>query len=166
MKAEAILINRPRRQGRSRRALFGLLTLLAWMIWLSLWLPLLTALAWLAGVRISYLELIRRHHGEGWYDLLTVLGIALVALLVAALWSGYNFRRFHDRNRRRGRPPAQLPAMAEKLEVPLPLAEKMRGASRMVLGFDAQDNVCAVNVMLPVRKDGSAGPAGEPPEQG
>ena len=41
----------------------------------------------------------------------------------------------------------------------------MRGASRMVLGFDARDNVCAVNVILPVRKDGGADPRSDAPEQ-
>jgi biofilm PGA synthesis protein PgaD len=135
MKAEAIIIQRPERQVPARRALFALLTLGAWFVWATLWLPLITLVAWLLGARTAYIELVMREHGTGWSDIFVVLGIGVVCGLVEILWSSYNYRRFANRSRRQARPVVAPEAMARVLKVDPESAKHMRGSSRMVLEF-------------------------------
>jgi biofilm PGA synthesis protein PgaD len=141
MKAEALLVHYPRRQGTARRTLFALLTLLAWMAWFSLWLPLLTLAAWLFGARATYVELVVNRHRGGWVDLLVVLAIAVVTTTVALLWSRYNYQRFRLAKRRQSAAPVALAAMAQKLEVSTALAARMRHARRSQLEFTADGRV-------------------------
>jgi biofilm PGA synthesis protein PgaD len=135
MKAEAIIIQRPERQNPSRRALFAMLTLGAWLVWAALWLPLITLLAWLLGARTAFIELVMREHGTGWADILVVLGIGTVCALIEILWSGYNYRRFGNRTRRQARPLVDPEAMARVLKIEPDSAVFMREAPRIVLQF-------------------------------
>jgi biofilm PGA synthesis protein PgaD len=135
MKAEAIIIHRPERQAPARRALFAVLTLGAWFVWVSLWLPLITLVAWLFGMRTSYVELFVREHGNGLSDLLVVVAIGVCCGLIEILWSSYNFRRFRHATRRRARPLVGLDAMAESLLVAQPSAVHLREQPRTVLQF-------------------------------
>jgi biofilm PGA synthesis protein PgaD len=141
MKAEAILIHRPHRQRRASRAIFGLLTLVAWIAWVSLWLPLITALAWWFGLHTSYVELFQRDHTAGWGQLLYLLWLALACALVISSWSAYNWKRFHKLDRRRGRPPASMTAMAELLSVDHASAIELRSSNRIVLAFAEDGSV-------------------------
>ena len=135
MKAEAILIDRPDRQRRASRTLFGLLTLFAWIAWVSLWLPLITALAWWFGLRTSYVELFLSDHADGWGQLSYLFWLALGCAVVIAAWSAYNWKRFHKLDRRRGRPPVSMTAMAERLSVAHVSAIELRSSDRIVLKF-------------------------------
>jgi biofilm PGA synthesis protein PgaD len=147
MKAEAILINRPHRQRRVNRALYGLITLFAWIVWVSLWLPLITALAWLFGLHTSYVELFLRNHAGGWRQLFHLLWLAVGCAIVITTWSAYNWRRFHKLDRRRGRPPASMTAMAERLSVAHASVIEMRSSDRIVLDFADDGSVSHVPVL-------------------
>jgi biofilm PGA synthesis protein PgaD len=135
MKAEAIIIQRPERQAPARRVLFAVLTLGAWFVWVTLWLPLVTLVAWLLGARTAFIELVMREHGTGWSDVFVVLGIGAICGLVEILWSSYNYRRFAHRSRRQARPVVATEAMARVLKVDPESAKYMRESSRMVLQF-------------------------------
>lgn len=141
MKAEAILIDRPHRQRRASRTLFGLLTLFAWIAWASLWLPLITALAWWFGLRTSYVELFLREHAGGWSSLFYLFWLASGCAVVIATWSAYNWKRFHKMDRRRGRPPPSMTAMAEQLNVAHASAIELRSSNRIVLQFADDDSI-------------------------
>ncbi|SFS08875.1 poly-beta-1,6-N-acetyl-D-glucosamine biosynthesis protein PgaD [Dyella sp. OK004] len=135
MRAEAILIQRPERQRPAQRLLFTTATLLAWAVWASLWLPLATLVAWLLGLRISYVEMVVREHDRGMNDLLTMLAIACACALAAAAWAGYNRLRYgHLRRRHRGLP-ADRTAIASALGVQHVTATWMYTAPHMVLEF-------------------------------
>ncbi|MFC4763925.1 poly-beta-1,6-N-acetyl-D-glucosamine biosynthesis protein PgaD [Dyella koreensis] len=135
MRAEAILIQRPERQHPAQRMLFTTATLLAWALWASLWLPLVTLVAWLLGLRVSYVELVVREHSHGVQDLLTMLVIALACALTAAAWAGYNRLRYGHLRRRHRSLPADRTAIAGALGVQHATAAWMYTAPRMVLEF-------------------------------
>lgn len=142
MRAEAVLIDVPERQHPARRALFAIVTLAAWMAWASLWLPLLTLLAWMFGLRVGYIELAVREHGHGGQDLLVLLALAAACSLVMTTWSSYNYLRFAQQKRRHQSITVPWPAMANKLGVHLHTAAWMQDASRMVLEFPDDGRVC------------------------
>lgn len=135
MRAEAILIQRPERQRPAQRLLFTTATLLAWAVWASLWLPLATLIAWLLGLRISYVEMVVREHNHGMNDLLTMLAIASACALTAAAWAGYNRLRYSHLRRRHRSLPATRTAIASALGVQQVTATWMYTAPRMVLEF-------------------------------
>lgn len=135
MKAEAILIHRPERQHPARRALFTTATLVAWMAWMALWLPLATLVAWALGLRVGYVEVIVREHGHGGHDLATLLALALACALVMAVWASYNYLRFAGLDRRRQARSVERRAIAAALGVHQATATWMQNAPRMVLEF-------------------------------
>jgi biofilm PGA synthesis protein PgaD len=150
MKAESILIQRPERQRPTQRALFALLTLLAWGLWLSLWLPLITLGAWLAGLRVGYLELARSRHGaDGWKEIVFLLALAAACGAVAALWSGYNYLRFRGVRRRRQERRVEREEMAGALGVEEATARQLGQARRTVLAFAEDGRIVAVPQLRP-----------------
>ncbi|WNL45731.1 poly-beta-1,6-N-acetyl-D-glucosamine biosynthesis protein PgaD [Dyella sp. BiH032] len=141
MKAEAILIHRPERQHPARRALFTTATLVAWMAWMALWLPLATLVAWALGFRVGYVEVVVREHGHGGHDLATLLALALACGFVMAVWASYNYLRFAGVDRRRHARSVERRAIATALGVHQATATWMQHAPRMVLEFPEGEQV-------------------------
>lgn len=149
MKAEAVLIHVPERQHPAHRALYAVVTLAAWMAWASLWLPLLTPLAWMLGLRVGYVELAVREHGHGGQDLLLLLCLAAACSVVMTIWSSYNHLRFSRQKRRRQSATVPWPAVATRLGMHWHTASWMQDASRMVLEFPDDGRVCIAWDMPP-----------------
>ncbi|TVP77726.1 MAG: poly-beta-1,6-N-acetyl-D-glucosamine biosynthesis protein PgaD [Gemmatimonadales bacterium] len=108
-----LIFDRPELQARRHRWAYTTLTLIAWVVWMYLWLPLITLLAWYFGIRALIREAVIPDPG-------TVLSIAAIYLLVVAIlggiligWSRYNLRRFGGKDRRkeaRGVPASEVAA--------------------------------------------------------
>lgn len=141
MRAEAILIQRQSRPRPARNAFFALITFAAWLVWGVMWLPMMTLVAWSAGLRNGYIELVVREHGKGWHDLVNIVLIAAVCAAVTLLWSGYNRLRYGSLNRRRTPTAVSRDAMAIVLNVRMATATEMRSGRRVVLQFLEDDSV-------------------------
>ncbi len=99
MDPRGMIIERPDRQSRGRRFGFGFLTLVFWMIWLYLWMPLITALAWYLGFRQFELQFLQLGGFDGLREVLGTYFTVFELIVVAFLgWSLYNQRR-HARNK-------------------------------------------------------------------
>ena len=141
MRAEAILIQRQTRPRPARNAFFALITFMAWLVWGVLWLPMITLIAWSAGLRNGYIELVVREHGKGWQDIVGILVIAAVCAVITLLWSGYNRLRYGSLTRRRTPTAVSREAMAKSLRVRTATAREMRFRRRVVLQFLQDDSV-------------------------
>ncbi len=96
-----LVINRPDLQRPLNRALWATVTWVFWLLWIYLWLPVITVIGWYFGVhtgldqmveRLGYLEFLRALPG---YALVVACGgLALIA------WSYSQYRKFHGRERR------------------------------------------------------------------
>lgn len=135
MKAEAIIIDDPQRQKPIKRYFYALITLLAWVIWSALWLPLVTLVAWSFGIHTSYVELVLREHGRGAQDLWIVAAIMIVCTLIEISWSLYNQYHYGQLRRRLERPLVDSSDIAIALHVQQATALKMRDARNMTLIF-------------------------------
>ena len=115
MKAEAILIQRPERQSAVQKAMFSVVTIIAWLFWAFLWLPLITLGAWAFGVRTAWLQLyvLEPSHKEG--DLNVVLIAAFACAIVFSAWAGYNRARFAGKQKRLGNQPVGVEATARAI---------------------------------------------------
>lgn len=100
-----LIIDRPDLQSWRQRAVFGSLTMLFWMFWLLLWLPLVTLLGWLFFGWQANLQMVELGGLGGLRDL--ALGYALVILVMGGsllLWAKYNHLRFRGVDRRKPLP--------------------------------------------------------------
>lgn len=84
-----------------QRLTFGALTALIWAGWIYLWLPLLTTLLWILGVRFSFMQLFMRGSG---FDGKNIGIVALACFCAVVCWSSLNYLRFRRKTRRKGAP--------------------------------------------------------------
>jgi biofilm PGA synthesis protein PgaD len=133
MKAEAILIQRPERQSSMQKAMFGIVTIVAWLFWAFLWLPLLTLGAWAFGVRTAWLQLyvLEPAHKEG--DLNVVLIAAFACAFVFSAWAGYNRARFTGKQKRLGNQPVGVEATARAIGASTDDAMRIQAHRRAVV---------------------------------
>jgi biofilm PGA synthesis protein PgaD len=136
MKADAIMIQRPERQSGVQKAMFGVVTVVAWLFWVFLWLPLLTLGAWAFGVRSAWLQLyvLEPSHKEG--DLNVVLIAAIICALVFSAWAGYNRARFSGRQKRLGNSPVGVEATARGIGASTEDAMSIQSHRRAVVSVD------------------------------
>ena len=96
-----LVINRPDLQRPVNRALWATVTWVFWILWIYLWLPVITIIGWYFGVHTGLDQMVER---LGYLEFLRVLpGYALVVGcggLTLIAWSYSQYRKFHGRERR------------------------------------------------------------------
>lgn len=130
------IIYRPDLQPRSRRFMFSGITLLAWLVWFYLFLPLLSLGAWWFGID-TFQQYMLQPGARGY--LLTLSGyIMVIALtfLVIFGWSRYNLIRFGGPDRRQEQPPVTTEMMAKRFHVRPELLDQLQAAKTVDLNFD------------------------------
>ena len=102
MSRNPLIIDRPDLQSWRQRAVFGSLTILFWMFWLLLWLPLITLLGWVFfGLQVN-LQMVELGGLSSLQDL--VLDYSIVVLVMGGsliVWAKYNHVRFRGVDRRK-----------------------------------------------------------------
>lgn len=127
-----------RRPPPGRRLAAGALTAAAWAVYAWLWAPVVTAIAWIAGLRTAYLRLYLQESGV---DVFLLLSLPLIALLCATLligWAEYNRARFAnaERRRRRRRPAISDTEVRRALHASEALARKLREGRVVQVALD------------------------------
>ncbi len=81
------------------RTLQGIVTLIAWVAYAWLWLPVITVVAWMLGVRTSFVELRVRTYEFDQDTFGILFTLAVVATVILIGWAEYNRHKFggHDR---------------------------------------------------------------------
>ena len=147
---ERKLIDNPENQSPKQRRLFGVLTGVAWAVYLYLWLPLITAVVWYLGFKSAYIELYLRAHR---IDPFVVLAIPLIVLVVAVLllgWAEYNLLRFRRRKDRRGAADnVSLDEMARSIGATQAMAQQLQQARHSVVHMSEQAVPVALSASQP-----------------
>lgn len=132
------------------RTLHGVLTLLAWALYAYLWLPLLTVVAWVLGIRTAYIELYVRDNrlDQTIFIVIAVLAIVATALLVG--WAEYNRRRFGSAHRRAAPRDVEADDVAKSLFAPEGLLPRLSGAKSMRLTMDEDARLVGVHQSTPL----------------
>lgn len=144
-----LIIHRPQAVPRARRVVTRVLTVVAWSLYLYLWLPLITLLAWWLSLRFG-IEQLRVVDAPPAIDeaLFVMLGyVALLAIVVFIGWAEYNRLRYGRRERRQAGPPVTLEASARALGLSPELAAALRQQRVATVALDARAAVVAI---LPV----------------
>lgn len=150
------IIYRPDLQPRGRRALFSGITLLAWLIWFYLFLPLLSIGAWWFGATAF-----REHMldpGRSGY-LLTLTGYAIVVAVTALIiigWSRYNQIRFGGPDRRRPIAPVTDAMIQERFDLDAETLSLARAARTLEIDLDPHGRLRQARVLDRERPDAVA----------
>ena len=132
------IINLPQRQGRGRRTMFQMLTAVAWVGYLYLWLPLLTLIAWALGLRTAFMLMYQNQHGVEPFLLLALPLIAVACGIVLLGWAEYNRARFGGEERRRPMPSVDDAEVALGLGADVATADTLRNGRIVLLTLDEQ----------------------------
>lgn len=149
MNRSLVVIERPDLQTGGQRLLHSVLTFLAWGAWAYLWLPLITALAWYAGLRSLVREMIRPDPATMTliFALYAVVVFSMGAVLV--LWARYNRRRFGTRNRRERLPDEEDGPSPLESGLTAPQLALLRGGGSLVVVHDAKGGLLRVRAAQP-----------------
>lgn len=144
--ADRQVIYLPHRQHRAKRTFYGVMTLVAWVVYAYLWLPLLTLVLWVVGVRLSYIELYLRDQrlDAGLLVTLPLLLLACATLLIG--WAEYNRLRFRGHERRLAQIDVENIEVALALSAPPALGAALLDAQRAVLTMDPEGRPLAIRM--------------------
>ena len=108
-----LVIERPDLQSLSQRWGYRSVTVFAWLAWLYLFVPIISVVAWIAGLTLVYQLLLQGLDvNELWALLRTYsIGIGIFCALYLA-WAGISFIRFRGVERRKAAPFASTEALA------------------------------------------------------
>jgi biofilm PGA synthesis protein PgaD len=111
-----LVINRPHLQRPVNRAMWATVTWAFWILWMYLWLPVITIVGWYFGIHSSLDQMVER---LGYLEFLRLLPryvmVVAGAGLALVVWSYVQYRRFHGRERRTHRAVAGTPEIAAHL---------------------------------------------------
>jgi biofilm PGA synthesis protein PgaD len=99
MRAERPIVASPEKQSLTQHLTSGTLGGVAWAIWIHLWMPIVSVLLWLAGLRVTYVYVVQAPNKS---SLLLILVLVLVCNIIVSSWASYNYLRFVGKTRRRG----------------------------------------------------------------
>jgi biofilm PGA synthesis protein PgaD len=136
----SLIIERPKLQSRTRRTVSAVLSSIAWAAWFYLWLPLVTLGAWVLGVRLFDLHILRAN--ERTYTLtLALYGVFILGIvLILKGWSFYNLKRYGARERRTAPSPVENRDLSKAFGAVPELVEAMQSAKTGVL-YISEDGV-------------------------
>lgn len=133
MKYDSRLIRKPYAQPRIKRAAWGFVTVAFWGVYLYLWLPLVTLILWLLGIRTAFFELYTRDHQIEPFVLLSIPLIAALCAFLLITWAEYNRWRFAAKDRRSAQRDVSREEVASRLGASTLVADQMADAKVMVL---------------------------------
>ena len=98
-----LIINRPELQSPRQRLIYPIITFIFWVLWVYIWLPLISLIAWGFGVQLFYDEMILQNGLEAIIELASTYGLVIFILGLSLIsWALYNWGRFNKKERRSG----------------------------------------------------------------
>jgi len=158
-----LIINRPDLQSPQQKLVSGLLTMVFWLLWALLWLPLITLAAWaFFGVQL-HVHMIELEGYAGFFDLLSTYAMIIVAMGgTLVVWAKYNHFRFRGMDRRKAAAPVSIDMLASFAgHSPLRVAQ-WREMRVMTVEHDANGRILAIRDDMPVRSEESGSTGRQP----
>jgi biofilm PGA synthesis protein PgaD len=142
-----LIIEHPEWQTPKQRILLGFVTLLFWIVWFYIWIPFVSVLAWILGVKLFEYQMIELKGYKGvvdflwWYALIIfVMGGSLIG------WATYNYMRFNKVARRNARPKVTLEMEARYFKVDINDVEKWRKSQMVIIEHNDHAQITNVRV--------------------
>ncbi|MDZ7778445.1 MAG: poly-beta-1,6-N-acetyl-D-glucosamine biosynthesis protein PgaD [Gemmatimonadota bacterium] len=147
-----LVVDRPELQRDPQRIIYSSLTLIAWVAWVYLWLPLVSLIGWYFGVRIFVREIVIPDARTMTMVVLTYLAVVIVLGGTLLVWSRYNVRRFRGNERREEAPPLDDADVRDWFRIEQALLERLRSADSMILHLDDDGHIEDVVDVRPLQR--------------
>lgn len=142
------LIERADLQSFRQRMLYGALSLVFWVFWFYLWVPVLALLAWTLGVQQAYKYMVEL---QGYRDLsrLFVVYGAVILVLCGGLvmWATYNILRFRGVERRTSGAELTPTIIGKAFAIAPQSIERWQGEQRLSVIHDAGGQIARVDAL-------------------
>ncbi len=160
---QSLIIEKPLLVPAPSRFGWALVTGFFWMVWVYLWLPLLTVVAWLSGINLfGKLAGQTAAHELREFGQLVVIYAAVICIMGGSLltWARIEFLRFRNVNRRSRPEPVSIVEVAQYAGVPVEELSRWAQSKRVVIHHDAHGRVTGGVAGLgdAVLPDGAAAP--------
>lgn len=104
-----LIIDTPKFQSLRLKYSSALLTMLFWIIWFYLWVPLITLFGWWFQIDVFQHQMVTLGGYQSFLDELPTLVISISILVsLLAIWGAYNYIRFKGTERRKALRPVEL----------------------------------------------------------
>lgn len=151
------VIYRPDLLPARHRVMFSGITLAAWAIWVYLFLPLISALAWWLGVD-TFASYMLNPDDRGYFVTLTIYLVVIAgAGLVILAWSRYNQLRFQGQDRRAAMPSVSPDMIQARFRVDRETLSQIYASKVMVLDLDPDGRIREVTTRVPLQTFRQAG---------
>ncbi len=119
----------------------GILRTVFWVLWFYLWIPLMTAILWLFGIREVYTKVFKGARGAN-LEVFPWLIIGSVCLVM--VWSGYNRVRYGGKTRRLHAEGVSQKAKTDAFGVTNPVFIEHLHQRKMEIQFDEHGQITHV----------------------
>lgn len=148
MSKQPLIIENPGLQTLRQRYAFAALTLIFWVIWFYLWMPIITLVAWLFGAERFYETMIARSGIDMLVGLLGLYGLVILIMgTVLGGWAWYNRWLVRGRDKRRGSGVIEQTEIEAFFKVSPEQSGIARGARRVVIEHDEDGQIKTVSVV-------------------
>ncbi|WP_293780721.1 poly-beta-1,6-N-acetyl-D-glucosamine biosynthesis protein PgaD [uncultured Oxalicibacterium sp.] len=140
-----LILNAPDKVSRGTKLGSNIVTIVCWIAYIYLWIPLITLVAWWLGVNHAYDELSFARQADDLQNLLLFYGF-IVAMLGGSLllWAAKEYLRFRNSTRRRTPPHASVVDLATYVQRPENEVHAWHGFQQMMALHDEEGRVIGV----------------------
>jgi len=139
---QPLIIEQPKLQTLRQQYTSAFLTLLFWILWFYLWIPLVSLVAWLFGFKLFYEHMIILKGLQGLLDLASWYGLVILLLGLSLLgWALYNQMRFRGREKRALHEATQPRELAQFYQLDTALIPRLQQAKRISINHDEHGHI-------------------------
>jgi len=130
-------------QTTGQKTTSAVLSSLGWMVWVYLFIPLLSAIAWWLGYHRVDTYLI--HNDAGFFHQMALIAPLIIVLgAILLLWAFYNLMRFRGRERRERPDDVSVAEIAHFFEIETRVAEAAQRSQISTYHFDDTGRITAI----------------------
>jgi biofilm PGA synthesis protein PgaD len=141
-----LIIERPELQTMSQRYGWKSVTFLFWMFYLYLWVPLITLVVWLVGVKLFHINMIELKGYESLVDKLGLYsGIILTISIILIGWAEVNRMRFKNKLRRLDSDELSIGEVAKKYNLEVSNLSLLRQKKSIMVHFSDEGAISEIS---------------------
>lgn len=145
-----MIINRPELQSPLQRVTSRGITFFFWVAWIYLWLPLISLVAWLVGIRLFREHMLDNDGYQALFSDLHAYALTISAITAVLIgWARYNLLRFRDKESRKATMHVDLAAQAQAFKLDPEQLHLWQTAKRLVIHHGPQDDITGVETDSP-----------------
>lgn len=140
--SNSLIIDTPKLQSLRQRFASTFLTLVFWVLWFYLWIPIVTLLGWWLQVEAIQHQMVTLGGYKAFLDALpTFLAITAGFSALLAIWALYNFARFRGLDRRKPSSPVDQKALLQVFNISQDDLITAQTEKVMVVYFDQDEKI-------------------------